>query len=219
MRPGLSGTGRIADDLYLLAHSDVTGKPYIQPRPLGLGLAGGLLAELVLAGALVVVGEQVTVTGRLPSVDALAGQVLGMVAGERGAHPVPEWLAYLSLIAPAAVALRLASAGYLAQARRWPPWREGRWVPADRDAAFAPVIRVRAVLDASQQPVVGAVVLAGLAEACGLWFRLAEYTPVQAIRPLYRAVAQLTPGLQDLIAHTRVAVDSAVLAHRVGARR
>jgi len=78
MSPGLEGTGRIGDDLYLLAHNDVTGKPYIQPRPLGLGLAGGLLAELVLAGALVVAGDQITVTARRrPPGDALASQVRG----------------------------------------------------------------------------------------------------------------------------------------------
>jgi hypothetical protein len=59
------------------------------------------------------------------------------------------------------------------------------------------------------------VVLAGLADACGLGFRLAQYTPGRAVRPLHQAIAQLAPGLQDLIAHTKAAVDSAVLAHRV----
>lgn len=33
---GLSGTGRLADDLYLLAHDDVTGRAFLQPRALGL---------------------------------------------------------------------------------------------------------------------------------------------------------------------------------------
>ena len=32
---GLSGTGLVADDLYLLAHDDRTGKPLLPPRPLG----------------------------------------------------------------------------------------------------------------------------------------------------------------------------------------
>jgi Golgi phosphoprotein 3 (GPP34) len=43
----LSGTGRLADDLWLLAHHEVTGRPHLRPRQLGLGLAGGLLAELM----------------------------------------------------------------------------------------------------------------------------------------------------------------------------
>ncbi len=36
---GLSGTGRVGDDLYLIAHHEISGKPYVQPRALGLGLA------------------------------------------------------------------------------------------------------------------------------------------------------------------------------------
>jgi len=47
---GLSGTGLVADDLYLMAHGDRTGRPRLQPRPLGIGLAGALLGELMLAG-------------------------------------------------------------------------------------------------------------------------------------------------------------------------
>ncbi len=45
---GLSGTGRLADDLYLLAHHERTGRAHLQPRAVGLGLAGALLAELML---------------------------------------------------------------------------------------------------------------------------------------------------------------------------
>lgn len=40
---GLSGTGLVADDLYLTAHDDRPGKPLLPPRPLGTGLAGALL--------------------------------------------------------------------------------------------------------------------------------------------------------------------------------
>src|SRR5215472_17242233 len=105
MSPGLEGTGRIADDVWLLAHNDVTGKPYIQPRPLGLGLAGGLLAELVLDGALSVAEDELTVAdGHRPPADELAHMVLGIVASEREAHPVHDWLAYLARTAPTEVA-------------------------------------------------------------------------------------------------------------------
>jgi len=48
MTAGLSGIGQVADDLYLMAHHEVTGKPFVQPRALGAGLAGALLAELML---------------------------------------------------------------------------------------------------------------------------------------------------------------------------
>ena len=150
MSPSLDGTGRVGDDLWLLAHDDVTGKPYVQPRPLGLGLAGGLLAELALAGAVNVRRDHITVlpVRRRPA-DALLSRVLGQLEGEPEAHPVGEWLAYLARTAPGEVAVRLEQSGYLARAKGLLPWREGRWVPTDRDSAFAPVLRVRAVLDAA----------------------------------------------------------------------
>ena len=198
-----------------MAHSDLTGKPYIQPRPLGLGLAAGLLAELVVADALAVTGEQIMVTARhRPPGDALAGQVLGLVAGEREGHPVRDWLAYVGRTAPADVARRLEAAGYLARAGRVVPWRPARWVPADRDNAFAPLLRARAALDAARPLTVHGGVLAGLAGACGLGFRLAEYAPAQNVRPLGQVTGCLDPSLADLITQTRTAVDSAVLAHR-----
>jgi hypothetical protein len=213
---GLSGTGLVADDLYLLAHNDVTGRPYVQPRALGLGLAGGLLAELMLAGVLGLWDEAVVITGRVPLEDRLARQVLSQVTSEYQRHPVRDWLLYVGRTAAQDVARRLERAGYLAQTGGWDRWRTGcRWRPVDRDNAFAPVLRVRAVLDASRVPVVEGVVLAGLAEACGLGFRLAQYTPARPTRPLDHAVAQLDPGLRELIAHTRAAVDSALLAHRI----
>ena len=52
MSTRLSGTGRLADDLYLMAHHELTGKPHLQPRAVGLGLAGGLLGELMLSGSI-----------------------------------------------------------------------------------------------------------------------------------------------------------------------
>lgn len=211
----LGGTGRVADDVYLLAHNDVSGKPYLQPRALGFGLAGGLLAELVLAGALRVRYDGITVLARRPPPDELLVRVLGQVAAEPAAYPVGEWLAYVARTAPAGVAVRLAGSGYLAPGKSLLPWRGGRWVPTDRDSAFSPVLRVRAALDASVPLTAYGAVLAGLADACGLGFRLAQYLPARAARPVHHAVAQLPPSLQDLIAQTRVAVASAVFAHRL----
>jgi hypothetical protein len=210
MIPGLEGTGRVADDLFLLAHSDVTGRPYIQPRPLGLGLAGALLAELALAGALKVSGDQITVTtGRRRPADEAAGRVLAVLAAEREDHPVRDWLAYLARTAARDVAARLAAAGYLALARRRDRWRGIGWVPVNRDSAFAPMLRARAALDPSRPLSVHAGVLTGLADACGLGYRLAEYALAGPARSPGQVVGCLAPGLAGLIACTQAAVDSA----------
>jgi Golgi phosphoprotein 3 (GPP34) len=214
--PGLSGTGRVADDTWLLAHDDVTGRPFVHPRALGLGLAGGLLAELALCGAVSVRHDDIAVPpARRPPADELLLRVHGRLEAEGEDHRAGEWLRYLARTAPAEVAERLEAAGYLMRAGRWAPWRGDRWVPIDRDSAFAPVLRVRAALDASRPLTLHDAVLAGLADACGLAFRLAPYAPAGPLRPLHHAVAQLAPGLQEVISQTRAAVDSALLAHRL----
>jgi hypothetical protein len=210
---GLSGTGQLADDLYLLAHNDISGKPYLQPRAVGIGLAGALLAELMLSASVWIGPDGVAVARSAAPADELAQHVLHLVAQEREPHPVREWLLYIARTAVGDVARRLERSGYLV--RSGGRWRGGRWVPADSDCAFAPLLRVRAALDASRPLTVHGAVLAGLVVACGLGFRLAEYTPPRAGRSVEDATGQLGSELRELIALTQVAIDSALLAHRV----
>jgi Golgi phosphoprotein 3 (GPP34) len=208
----LSGTGRLADDLYLMAHHDVSGRPLLQPRAAGLGLAGALLAELMLLGNIRVGPDRVTVADAAPPRDALAGSVLRAVLGERELHPAQTWLLYLARTAARDVSRRLAWSGYLTSVRRW---RGERWVPVDADSAFAPLTRVKSALDPSRPLNVHGTTLAGLAAACGLHSRLSLYLPPRTGPALTAAVARLDLGLRELIAQTQAAVDSAVLSHRV----
>ncbi len=214
--PGLSGTGRLADDLYLMAHHEVSGKPYVQPRALGLGLAGGLLAELLLLGSIGLVPHGVlAVTDHTPPEDGLARSVLSLVLSEHERHTAQRWLLFLARTAAADVAGRLEQSGYLTRVTTWRFGRGERWVPVDADSAFAPLVRVKSVLGASAPVAVQSAVLAGLAAACGLSHQLSLYLPPKARRRLDEAVGQLDPGLRDLIAQTQAAVDSALLSHRV----
>lgn len=210
----LSGTGRLADDLYLLAHNDVSGKPLLQQRALGIGLAGGLLADLALAGAIEVIHGAVVVVGRAPADDGLAQSVCQSLADEPDRHPVRTWLQFLAHTSATDVAGRLEQAGYLIRAGRG--GRRGpRWVPVDADCAFAPLVRVRAAMDATRPLTIHGAALAGLATACGLSFRLARAAPLGHPRSLDELREHLPPSLQDLIAQTQVAVDSALLSHRL----
>jgi hypothetical protein len=212
---GLSGTGRLADDLYLMAHHEITGRPHLQPRAVGLGLAGALLAELMLLGTICIRPDGVMVTDGTPPGDGLARSVLGLVLSEYERHAVQRWLLFLARTAAADVAGRLEQSGYLTRVTTWRFGRGERWVPVDADCAFAPLVRVKSVLSSSQPVTVQSAVLAGLAAACGLGHQLSLYLPPKARRRLDEAVGQLDPGLRDLITQTRAAVDSAVLSHRV----
>ena len=209
----LSGTGRLADDLYLLAHHEVSGKPLLQPRAVGLGLAGALLAELMVLGKIRMMPGGVAVADPAPPGDALGASVLGSVSGEREQHAAQTWLLYLARTAARDVARRLARSGYLAPARRG--WRGERWVPVDAECAFAPLARVKSALNPSRPLNVHGAALAGLAGACGLGSRLSLYLPPKTGRALTDAVQRLDPELRKLIAQTQAAVDSALLSHRV----
>lgn len=209
----LHGTGLVADDLYLMAHGDVTGRPLVQPRPLGIGLAGGLLAELMLGGCIGVWRDGAVKAGYAVPDDGLERRVRDQISGEQQPHPVREWLLFLARTAAGDVACRLERSGYLARARGWSTRRSPRWVPVNADWAFAPLARLRPVLDATQPvPIYGAV-LAGLAVASGLGFRLAQHlTP--GGRSVDDAVGQLPAEVRELIAQVQAAVDSVLLSHR-----
>jgi Golgi phosphoprotein 3 (GPP34) len=211
---GLSGTGLVADDLYLLGHEEGSGKPVLQPAALGTGLAGALLAELMLVGWIGLRRDSAVMITR----DALQGAarqhaLLKRIADKPEPQPVRSWLRLLAHSAAQDVAVRLEEAGYLEHVRGRVPWRQGRWVPVNSDWAFASVLRARAALDPARPLTAHSAALVGLTVACGLGFKLSEYqTP--ASRPVQDAVAQLGPSLQELIAQTETAVESAVLSYR-----
>jgi hypothetical protein len=211
----LTGTGLLADDLWLLAHHDVTGRPFLQPRALGLGLAGALLAELVLSGRIAVRAGLVAVRDQTPARQELADAVVGLLLSEPGPLPVRDWLTVLAATTARAVPARLAAAGYLTRVSTRRPWRADRWQPVDADCAFAPLFRIRAVLDPGRTATVPGITLAGLALACGLGPRLLPYGPSGARRHLDEAIRRVAPDLRELIAHVQAAVDSAVLSQRL----
>jgi hypothetical protein len=210
----LAGTGRLADDLYLMAHNENTGKLQLSPRALGLGLAGGLLAELLLAGRINIAPAGVMILSRTPPAERVARSVFETLLGEGEQHPAADWLKFLGQTSAVDVAGRLEESGYLTRIASKVPWRGDRFVPVDPDCAFAPLTRALTAMDKSQAVHPIGATLAGLATACGLGSRMVNYSPPNA-RRVEDAVEQLWPGLRDLISQTRAAVDSAVLAHRV----
>lgn len=213
MRAPLSGTGRLADDLYLVAHHEITGKPHLQPRALGLGVAAGLLGELTLPGAIYLTRGLVMIGDGPRPADELTGRILNLIGSEREELGPRDWLLFLSRTATADAARRLEAAGYVARVRGRRLSRSPRWVPADPDCAFAPLARVKSALSG---PVTAQQVLLGrIAVACGLGHHLSLYLPPDAEHRLEHLARYLDPGLRELIATTQATVDSALLAHRV----
>ena len=211
---GLSGTGLVADDLYLLGHEEGSGKPVLQPSALGTGLGGALLAELMLVGWIGLRQDSaVMITRDAPRGAVQQNAMLKRIADKPAPQPVRSWLRLLGHSAAQDVALRLEEAGYLEHVRGRVPWRQGRWVPVNPDWAFAPVLRARAALDPARPLTAHSAALVGLTVACGLGFKLSEHQTPDG-RPVQDAVVQLGPGLQELIAQTETSVESAVLSYR-----
>ncbi len=75
--------------------------------------------------------------------------------------------------------------------------------------------RVKSALSPGRPAGVQSVALAGLAAACELGARLADYLPPGSRTRMEAAAAQLDPGLRELIAQTQAAVGAALLAHRI----
>lgn len=169
----------------------------------------------MFAGAIWVEADRIELTARGRPADSLGRHVLGVLLAESEWHPVQDWLMFLAASSAEDVGSRLEQAGYLSQVRSRRPWRGTKRVPADSDSAFAPLIRVRAVLDPARSATASDAVLAGLAAACGLGSRVLPYGPAGARNVLQAAIRHLHPGLRELIACTQAAVDSAVLAHRM----
>jgi Golgi phosphoprotein 3 (GPP34) len=96
---------RIADDLFLAALDDATGRLRVDEGRLGLGLAGALLAELVLSEVLAVGEHHLRISSRRVPSDALTHEISEIIATED--HDVRTWVQYLAKDAIDRVAARL----------------------------------------------------------------------------------------------------------------
>lgn len=217
---GLTRTGRLADDFFLMVNDDLSGRPRLPDRIFGLGLAGALLCELAVVSAIRIEDEALTVTDEFkPPSSPLAHEVLGEVTSEQP-RPVRDWLNYLGQHASDRVARRLAAQDlvYLKPPRIKVLGGAGRWTPKDIATAGWPAIDVKLKL-VNGHADVHHLVLFGLTRATGL-----NHPSLWEVRGLLadpaamdKALAPLglSPPLLDLLAHTEAAVGSAVTSQRI----
>ncbi|MFI6266433.1 GPP34 family phosphoprotein [Micromonospora sp. NPDC051006] len=202
----------IADEFFLIAHNDSRGKAKLHPAANGLGLAAGLLGELLLYGHVMVADGLVTVLDRRPPADALAHTVLDQLVGEPQHQAVRTWLSFLAQTSVASVGERLARAGVL---RRQETRRLLRtsvsYLPVDLNAVAWPATRLRALLDRPEPPSVPDALLLGLIVAAGLSREVLWSAGPRAHHRLNVLIPALPAPLKELVAHTEAAVGAAVL--------
>ncbi|WP_407663061.1 GOLPH3/VPS74 family protein [Micromonospora radicis] len=202
----------IADEFFLIAHNDTRGKAKLHPAATGLGLAGGLLGELVLYGHITVAQGQVTVLDRRPPADALAHTVLDQLIGEAQHQAVRTWLSFLAQTSVTSVGERLARAGVLRRQETRRLLRSSvSYLPIDLNVAAWPATRLRALLDRAESPSVPDALLLGLVAAAGLTREVLWSAGPRAHHRLNLIIPALPAPLKELVAHTEAAVGAAVL--------
>ena len=205
----------LADDLFFVMHDDRTGKPRLHPRAIGLGLAAGLLGELMLFARLTIRDGVLTVVDDRPPRDAVIHALLDHVIDEPRPHGLRTWLAFFSQGAGEQVAKRLERAGYVTRVEpRWPRRSGVRWVPTDMSTAAWPAARLRHRLHREEPLATPDVVLAGLVDATGLSPQVLWGVNARTLGFRDHLVSLLPAHLRELVAETRAAVGNAVLTHR-----
>jgi hypothetical protein len=108
----------LADDFWVIAHHDRSGRPRLNETALGLGLAAALLGELVLSGHVAVHDRNVYVTDETPPADATSHAILEQLVAESHPHHVQVWVKFLADSAAATVTTRLVRAGLVEREQR-----------------------------------------------------------------------------------------------------
>ena len=159
----------IADDFYLMALDERSGRPRLHSRAMGLGLAAGLLCELILAEDLTVKADRLeALTPPTEVVDPIHARMLEHVHAEPD-HDLTVWLSFFAQSAADAVAERLVARGMLTvQMSRGLIKSKPVYVPVDMVQVSWRSLRIEQVIARGEQPEWSDRVLVGLACATGL---------------------------------------------------
>jgi hypothetical protein len=217
----------LIEDFYLLAHDNV-GRPRLHARAAAIGLAAGVVAELILTGHATIQQRRLTVpqppgaeegTWRYaPPHDPLLQTVWDQICREP-VHQVRTWLGVLAPTITEAVAARLTDAGLVRPVEVGRLRRTTRYQPIDPDTGT----KIKVILGArliDNDPTIDwpEAVLAGLLRATGLiddiLWRDHAGRGRRYLEAILAGVRQEMPAFTDLFADTEAAVGDAVLTHR-----
>ena len=207
----------LADEMWLVCHSDRSGRSRLHPRPEGMVVAAALLGELMLSGhaglmyGAVHVGADLTRLGQRPPAwepsDTVAGTVWTRLLEEPAPRDVGLLLDYLGRDAADLVAGRLLRAGVLYRRGSRLPGQP-RYVPVNPDTAFGPVVRLHGTLTHAETLPVTAALLGGLLDAAGLISTVLDTAPLGRLTATVQA---LPAPLLDLVVRTKAEVAAVTL--------
>lgn len=211
-----SGTGRLADDLFLIAHDDYSGKAAAAPRTLDPALAGALLGELLLDGRIAVANGQVFVADDRPRQEPVTDRLLDELVQRGDGHAVRAWVRFLAPRVRNQIGDRLVSAGWVRRerARRLNLRATVRWPGVDPNRVAVPRAVLTTILERANEPMdTRTATLAALVRSGGV-LRVLSLVDRSATERIATSRRLLPPGLRDLLD----GVDATIAASAVPAR-
>lgn len=208
----------LADEFFLIAHHDQSGRPRLHHTAITHGLAAALLGELAFAGRLTFDGGHVRVLDRRPPGDPLQHLVLDRLVAESQYTATRTWLAYLAADSYEQVARRLWQVGKVR------PHQQRRvlgmfgtvtvYVPTDMNVAAWSWARLSTKLRQYEELSPFDLALAGIAASCRLDRFILDGAPYAVGAHLRRLLAAAPKPLHELRADLDTAIGHAVLSHR-----
>jgi hypothetical protein len=200
----LPPTGWLADELFLIAHDDVTGRLRAPAGVVGRGLAAAMLADLAFVGAATVAATGMVVTGTAApgAVDAW-GRTVQRWIGTDTPHPPAAWVERLAGHAYRSVADRLTAAGLVRPrtVRRWWWRRDTAYPPVDTNVAAWPWARLSMRVRRRTRLSVHDSTLARLCVATGFGDHVLGVDTLTARRQLRQLLTPVPPGVDQLVRH------------------
>ncbi|MFG1928975.1 GPP34 family phosphoprotein [Cryptosporangium sp. NPDC048952] len=204
----------VADELYLTAHDFREDRARVDPRePLGILLAGGLLADLALARKVVVDGGEVRVTDEGPMWDPLAHRLIAVTLADADAlRRVEDWLDAVGKVDDPPlrelIAQRLVADGQLRAINR----RSARvkYQPVTLTDADWPANRIAYAVDTDAALEGHDRLLAGLLVAAGLGRVILPAASEKAVGALRAHAEDLPEHLTGVISGVRVLLSKRV---------
>ena len=210
----------LADQYFLIAHEDRTGRSRLHPRATGLGLGAALIGELILEGRVGIADGDLIILDRHPPADALAHDILDLLVAQSRHRDVRTWLAFLSQDSAARVGERLMRLGAVEPVtRRRMLSTQTLYMPNSAEqrnaAAWAPArlanLLVRGIeMSVSDRLLVGLIAATGLTRHVLYDFEMHR----QAFQTLPNAVESLPSDLRELVEITEASVGSVLTVGR-----
>jgi hypothetical protein len=203
----------LPDEYFLLAHHDYTGRPHINIDVLNTGLAGAVIAELLIEGHIDVLDEKLVLCGPGShddrTTDPMTDMVLAHIAAQTTPHPIRAWTEYLrdNVTPYAIVRERLLRAGLLQPVRGGLLKKSTRYVATDPLTAAKPRVRLRYTAERSDTPVdARTAMLASLAQVTGLTEVVADGANRSVKEGLLAIAAGLPANLRVVVSGLDAAV-------------